>query len=59
MSDAQTYATAFQDCVAALPPSEAPQANGPGVISINSGIIDCAQTADPSLSSLFGAAGGG
>jgi ABC-type glycerol-3-phosphate transport system substrate-binding protein len=59
LNDAQTYATAFQDCVAALPPSQAPQSNGPGLISINQGIIDCANTADPSLEALFGAAAGG
>jgi hypothetical protein len=53
LADAQTYATAFQQCVAALPPAQAPVASGPGTIGINSGITDCAKQADSSVAALF------
>jgi ABC-type glycerol-3-phosphate transport system substrate-binding protein len=52
LADAQTYAAAYQECVAALPP-EATPSGGPGIIAINQSILDCASTADPSVASLF------
>ncbi|MBI1256511.1 MAG: extracellular solute-binding protein [Chloroflexi bacterium] len=54
LSDAQTYATAFQQCVAALPPaSTTDSARGPGIIGINSAVRDCANQADSTAGALF------
>ncbi len=52
LADAQTYATAFQQCVAALPPDQTPSSDGFG-ISLNTSITNCATQADPSIANLF------
>jgi hypothetical protein len=54
LADAQTYATAFQQCVAALPPAETP-GGGPfgGAVALNENVRNCAATADPTVESLF------
>ncbi len=57
LSDAQTYAAAFQQCVAALPPVTG--SGIPGGIAINTGIRDCATQVDSTLSDLFAGPGGG
>ena len=51
LSDAQTYATAFQQCVTALPPDQTTGGGGP--FGLNRSTLDCATTADPSLASLI------
>ncbi len=51
LSDAQTYAVAFQQCVAALPPEDT--APGVGQRGINKGVQDCATSIDSSLANLF------
>src|SRR5206468_517892 len=60
LSDAQTYANAFEQCVAALPPANNTSAGG-ARFGINSGIADCATKADSSLANLFqvGSSSGG
>ncbi len=59
LSDAQTYASAFQQCVAALPPASS---EGGGLVrgggGFNSGIMDCATSADSTIAELFPGGGG-
>ena len=45
LSDAQTYATAFQQCVAALPPASTTSDAAAGSRGINTGVRDCATQA--------------
>ncbi len=56
LSDAQTYADAFEQCIQALPPED--QTGGGGGIALNTSTRDCATTADPTMNTLFSAAGG-
>ena len=53
LTDAQTYATAFQQCVAALPPASSQIDAGPGTFGINSTITDCVKKADSTAADLF------
>lgn len=50
LADAQIYATAYQECVANLPPSD-PATDGPGALQQ---IQECVTAADPSMSGFFG-----
>ncbi|MCC6801560.1 MAG: extracellular solute-binding protein [Anaerolineae bacterium] len=52
LADAQTYSNAYLECVSALPPSETTGGGG-GPGGFNSGVLDCARSADPSISSLI------
>lgn len=52
LADAQTYATAFQQCVAALPPEDT-IVGGIGRRGVNMGILDCATSIDSSFANLF------
>ncbi len=51
LTNAQNDATAFQQCVQALPPAE--QTDGVVGKTINTKITDCAKAADPSVADLF------
>ena len=53
LSDAQTYATAFQQCVAALPPASTTDNAGGGPRGINKDIADCANKADSTAGAMF------
>ncbi|MEO8394926.1 MAG: hypothetical protein ABI700_18160 [Chloroflexota bacterium] len=53
LNDAQTYATAFQQCVAALPPASTQTDAGPGTFGINKDVADCASKADSTAAALF------
>jgi hypothetical protein len=50
LKDAQTYAKAFQDCVAALPPYDPATQN---LRSYNQQYMQCATKADPNAANLF------
>lgn len=50
LADAQSFAAAFQHCVAQLPPSDPT----PGARGFDTGVLECATTADPSTADLFG-----
>lgn len=52
LTDAQTFSTAYLDCVAALPPSETTGGGGFGG-GFNSGALNCARSADPAIASLI------
>jgi hypothetical protein len=53
LNDAQAYATAFQQCLAALPPASSRIDEGPGTFGINKDIRDCVTKADSSAADLF------
>ncbi|MFN8447473.1 MAG: hypothetical protein U0521_02455 [Anaerolineae bacterium] len=52
LADAQTYSSAYQECIAALPPEETTGgAGGPG--GFNSGVLNCARSVDSTIASLI------
>jgi hypothetical protein len=54
LADAQTYATAYQECVAGIPPFDATTQDRR---AYTDQFFNCATLVDPTMSSLFGAPG--